>query len=74
MRDVFQMDAVVRFGEGKFLVASPARFLRVRENLNQETRTVGIVFAIDDPYRRATGGDRPPPIPGTFCKVEIIGP
>lgn len=68
MRAVFQLDAVIRLGEG---VEWPAVFSRVRENMDPETRTIGVVFKIDDPYSRAIPSDRPPPLPGAFCEVEV---
>jgi RND family efflux transporter MFP subunit len=71
MRNVFKLDAVVRFGQGDMQAQWPARFARVRENLDPETRTLGIVVAIDDPYRRAAPGKQPPPLPGAFCEVEL---
>lgn len=73
MREVFELDVVVRFGADDRTVEWPARFSRVREDLDRETRTVGIVSAIDDPYRRAIPGNHPPPLPGTFCEVEFRG-
>jgi len=71
MRQIFNFDAVVRFKLGDRRVEWPARFVRVRENLNAQTRTLGIVLVIDEPYARAIPGKRPPPMRGTFCEVEL---
>lgn len=71
MREVFKIDAIVRYKYGDREIEWPARFERVRENIDPETRTLGIVFAIDDPYTRAIPGQRPPPVRGTFCEVEL---
>jgi membrane fusion protein, multidrug efflux system len=73
MREVFKLDVIVRFGSDDRTVEWPARFSRVREDLDRETRTVGIVSAIDEPYLRAIPGNHPPPLPGTFCEVEFRG-
>jgi hypothetical protein len=71
MRKVFKIDAVVRYQQGDRKIEWAARFARVRENLDPETRTLGIVFVIDDPYSQVIPGQRPPPVRGTFCEVEL---
>ncbi len=71
MREVFQIDAIIRYTYGDRVIEWPARFERVRENIDPETRTLGIVFVIDNPYEMAIPGQRPPPVRGTFCEVEL---
>ncbi len=73
MRDIFQMQAVVRFQIGPMRVQWPAKFARVREAIDPATQTVGMVVAIDQPYRKAVPGVRNPPLKGMFCEVEFRG-
>ena len=73
MRDIFQFDAIVRFDRGDAQVEWDGKFARIRENINPQTQTIGIVIAIDKPYERAVPGRKPPPVKGTFCEVELRG-
>jgi RND family efflux transporter MFP subunit len=49
-----------------------ARFARASASLATATRAVGIVVAVDQPYRKAT--DKPPLVKGMFVEVELTGP
>ena len=73
MRKVFNVEATVRLESGDVQVAWPARFDRVREQLDTQTRTVRIVVAVDKPYENIVPGKRPPLAPGMFCEVELRG-
>lgn len=54
-------------------IAWEARFDRIREIVDPETRTVGIVVRVDRPYDGVVPGRRPPLLKGMFCEVEIRG-
>ena len=73
MRKIFDIDVTVRLQSGDFQVAWPARFARVREQLDTQTRTVRVVVAVDKPYENIIPGKRPPLAPGMFCEVELRG-
>lgn len=73
MREIFDIDVTVRVESGDFQVSWPARFDRVREQLDTQTRTVRIVVAVDKPYENVIPGKRPPLAPGMFCEVELRG-
>ncbi len=73
MRQIFNVDVTVRLKSGDFQVSWPARFDRIREQLDLETRTIGIVVAVDKPYEGVIPGQRPPLAPGMFCEVEFRG-
>jgi len=73
MRRIFDIDVVVRVESGDFQVTWPARFDRVREQLDTQTHTVRIVVAVDEPYENVTPGRRPPLVPGMFCEVQLRG-
>ncbi len=51
----------------------PGRFVRVRETLDPKSRTVGVVIAVDDPYKALIDGTRPPLAKGMFVEVALRG-
>lgn len=65
--------AVVRLRSGDMEVAWDARFARIRETVDPATRTVGVVVAVDDPYRQARAGLRPPLAKNMYVEVELWG-
>lgn len=67
------LDAVVRLTSGDFRVEWPARFARIRETIDPRTRTVGVVVAVDEPYRMARAGERPPLAKNMYVEVELRG-
>jgi len=70
---VFRLSAIVRLHDGDFKVEWKGRFVRISEELNSKTRTVGIVVAVDNSYRKAVPGVRPPLIKNMFVEVELRG-
>ena len=74
IREVFDVGATVRLQTGDLDIEWEARFDRVREQLDLQTRTVRIVVAVDDPFAKAIPGERPPLVPGMFCEVELRAP
>jgi len=73
LRELFDIQAIVNMHMGDFTAKWPARFVRIREQIDPITRTVGIVVAVDKPYERAIPGQRPPLVKGTYCEVELRG-
>ena len=71
LSDLFTIRATVRHPE----VAGvwPARFARVSPTIDPRTRTVGIIVEVDEPYRRAQPGIRPPLVKGMFVEVVLSG-
>lgn len=50
----------------------PGRFSRGDESVDSQTRTVGMIVEVDDPYRRKAGATQGPPLAkGMFCRVEL---
>lgn len=73
---VFQqldLTAIVRLRSGDLEVVWQARFARIRETIDPATRTVGVVVAVDDPYRQAQPGRRPPLAKNMYVEVELWG-
>ncbi|HBP16214.1 MAG TPA: efflux RND transporter periplasmic adaptor subunit [Planctomycetes bacterium] len=70
---MFGIDATVFLRSGELLIRWPARFVRASPEVDPVTRTIGVVVAVDQPYRQARPGVRPPLVKGMFCEVEVRG-
>ena len=66
-------DAKVRLSERRLDVEWDARFERPSDRIDAQTRTLGLIVAVDDPYSMARPGDRPPLTKGMFVEVVIAG-
>lgn len=66
--------AEVRFDEGEIHARWAARFTRVSDTLDPETRTVGVIVEVDEPYADVQPGIRPPLLKGLFVEVVLTGP
>ncbi|MDP6787357.1 MAG: hypothetical protein QGI13_09550 [Rhodospirillales bacterium] len=62
---------VVRLRAGAHTVEWPARLARISDTVDPATRTVGVIVAVDDPYRQARPGRRPPLAKNMFVEVEL---
>jgi multidrug efflux pump subunit AcrA (membrane-fusion protein) len=71
LRETINVSARVRISGFPDLEPWPARFDRVRESVDPQTRTIGIVVAVDEPYKKAIPGRRPPLTKDLFCEVEL---
>ena len=71
LNDLLGISATVRHPE----VAGvwPARFARISPTIDARTRTVGVIVEVDEPYRGAKPGVRPPLVKGMFVEVELSG-
>lgn len=61
----------VRLGSGDEATSWEGRFARISDTIDPETRTIGVIAAVDDNYARARPGKRPPLAKGLFVEVEI---
>lgn len=50
------------------------RFARISDRLDPETRTVGVIVVVDEPYGDVRPGERPPLVKGLFAEVVLRGP
>ncbi len=74
MRRIFNFQEIlVRQRLGDLVAQWSARFDRVREQIDPQTRTLALVVAVDHPFKKAIPGKRPPLVQGAFCEVEIRG-
>ena len=76
LREFFDVEVTVRYGASDIRAKREARFERLREQLDAQARTVGIVVSVDRPFDREGNAVDvgPPPVPGTYCEVELRGP
>ncbi|MGD9303232.1 MAG: efflux RND transporter periplasmic adaptor subunit [Desulfobacterales bacterium] len=73
IREIHNLTPVVRFSSGDFSTFWEARFVRSDATIDPVTRTVGIIVAVDNPYKHKQQKDQPPLVRGMFCEVEIKG-
>lgn len=66
--------AVVRLPSAVLPVEWRGRIVRASDEIAQQTRTVGIVAAVEGSYESAVPGKRPPLTKGMFVEVELRGP
>lgn len=52
----------------------PAEVARISDVVDPETRSIGVIVRVADPYGAARPGERPPLIKGMFVKVTLSGP
>lgn len=71
--DLFGLDPVVRLDMGNTHATWPGRFVRMSDTVDPKTRTVGVVVAVDDPYKNVQPRLRPPLVKGMFVEVLLRG-
>lgn len=52
----------------------PAEVARITDGVDPQTRSIGVIVTVDNPYGLARAGERPPLIKGMFVEVELQGP
>lgn len=67
------LSAIVSVQHSDHIVKWDATISRVSATINPQTQSLGIVAQVDNPYKQAVSGHRPPLISDMFVKVEIIG-
>jgi len=69
--EVFGITARVRLPD--FDIEWPGRLVRMSATLDPETRTVGAIVEVDEPYRGVIAGIRPPLVKEMFVEVDLSG-
>ena len=67
------LGATVRLRVGDFETSWPARVDRASETIDPETRTIGVIVAVDRPYTMIIPGERPPLTKNLYVEVELRG-
>jgi multidrug efflux pump subunit AcrA (membrane-fusion protein) len=68
------MTAEVRLKIDGLPVTWEARIDRISDSIDPQTRSVGVIVAVDEPYRQATPGVRPPLVKNMYVEVELRAP
>lgn len=64
---------IVRMDLGNRIADWEAEFVRFSDEVDPQTRTIGVVIAVDRPMEKVIPGIRPPLSKGMFVQVEIRG-
>jgi RND family efflux transporter MFP subunit len=67
------LSAQVVLDVGETTITWPARVERVSDTIDPTTRTLGVIVVVDEPYRRAVPGVRPPLVKNMFVTVLLGG-
>lgn len=73
LRELLGLAPLVRLHAGDITVEWPGRVARISDTIDPQTRTVGVIVAVEDPYRQAQPGIRPPLAKNMFVEVELRG-
>ena len=68
-----ELRVVVRLHSGDVAIEWPGRFSRMSDTVDPRTRTIGVIVAVDQPYRQAQSGRRPPLVKNMYVEVEFRG-
>jgi RND family efflux transporter MFP subunit len=69
-----QLEAQVRLDLGTTQAEWQGEFVRFSDNVDPQTRTMGVVVAVDKPFEKIEPGVRPPLSKGMFVQVLLRGP
>jgi RND family efflux transporter MFP subunit len=69
-----QLEPQVRLDMGTTQADWQAEFVRFSDNVDPQTRTMGVVVAVDKPFEKIKPGVRPPLSKGMFVQVMLRGP
>ncbi|MCW9035855.1 MAG: HlyD family efflux transporter periplasmic adaptor subunit [Rhodospirillales bacterium] len=72
LADTLSISAIVRLKSGGFGVKWDGRVVRISDTVDPQTRTVGVIVAVDNPYKNTVLGKRPPLVKGMFVEVELL--
>ncbi|MDM8549693.1 HlyD family efflux transporter periplasmic adaptor subunit [Desulfobacterales bacterium HSG2] len=73
LREMLGITAVVRLKTGDLSSEWDAKLSRIDATIDPQTRTLGVIVAVEDPYKKMIVGTRPPLARNMFCEVELKG-
>jgi RND family efflux transporter MFP subunit len=68
-----ELDPLVRLDLGTTQAEWQGEFVRFSDNVDPQTRTMGVVVAVDKPFEKVVPGVRPPLSKGMFVQVLLRG-
>jgi len=69
--ELISIDPVVQLDLGNHVAEWSAEFVRFSDIVDPETRTMGVVVAVNDPFDKVIPGYKPPLSKGMFVKVVL---
>ncbi|MFP6713028.1 MAG: hypothetical protein VB913_15165 [Rhodospirillales bacterium] len=70
---VLGLKPIVRLRSGNLVAVWPGRVARVSDRLDPRTRTLGVIIAVDNPYKLSSKNLRPPLAKNMYVEVELRG-
>ncbi len=71
--ELIAIDPVVQLDLGNYVAEWKAEFVRFSDIVDPETRTMGVVVAVNNPFEKVIPGYKPPLSKGMFVKVVLSG-
>ncbi len=71
--ELIALDPLVRLDLGNHVAEWQAEFVRFSDTVDPETRTMGVVVAVDNPFEKVIPGYKPPLSKGMFVNVVMRG-
>jgi len=73
LQDFTGFQPVVRMDIGGEVAEWEADFVRLSDEVDPQTRTLGVVVSVDNPFKKVIPGKRPPLSKGMFVEVVVRG-
>lgn len=67
------IEAIVRLRLRADAIEWQAKLVRTSDTIDPKSRTMAVIVQVEDSYRQAIPGVRPPLVKGMFCEVELRG-
>jgi RND family efflux transporter MFP subunit len=71
--ELVAINSVVQLDMGNHIAEWQAEFVRFSDIVDPETRTMGVVVAVDNPFEKIIPGYKPPLSKGMFARVVLSG-
>jgi multidrug efflux pump subunit AcrA (membrane-fusion protein) len=69
--DILGLTPIIRLKSGNLVSTWRGRVARVADRVDPRTRTIGVIVAVDNPYRLAADDLRPPLAKNMYVEVEL---
>jgi len=73
IEQILGLKPIVRLRSANLNVSWPGRVVRVSDRLDPRTRTLGVIVAVDNPYKLSADSHRPPLAKNMYVEVELQG-
>jgi RND family efflux transporter MFP subunit len=73
LAETVAFEPLLRLDLGTTIAEWQAEFVRFSDQVDPDTRTIGVVVAVDKPFEKVIPGERPPLSKGMFVQVVLKG-